>query len=716
MILRLCKSPVLLALALTMPAAAQVQYNPSGKTDYTDFENDTLQLERVTVTGVGGSRFKASHLTSNTEIIGQQQLVRAACCNLGESFTTNPSVDVNYSDAATGARQIKLLGLSGTYVQMLTENVPNLRGAAIPYGLGYIPGPWMQSIQVSKGASSVRNGYESTTGQINIEYLKPQSVDQVAGNVYYDARQKLELNLMAGTHLLGNVLGEEMGQSPLSTSLLLHYEDRQTDHDENNDGFMDMPKQRQLNGMWRAAYVSPHWISQLFVRGLREERESGQSHHHLPSRPDVEHYGIEVNTNRYEAQWKNALILDPDHATSVAMMLHGSWHDAENVFGHRLYNVLQKNGYAQLMYETDFTPSHNLSAGLSVNHDYYDEDLSQSSPIYTIGSPQVGEEAQSTPNIVRYKSSETTVGAYAQYTYKLQDQLSVIAGIRADHSDLYRRWFFTPRFHVKYSPNQVFTLRASAGKGYRTPHALAENVSVLASSRDIIGDYGVHEQEEAWNYGLSTSLNLNVCDKPLEVNAEYYYTDFRHQMIMEYENLVMIGSYQPRYSVHFGDLDGKSYSHTLQVDVSYPLFEGFNALAAFRYNDARTTYTSLFRPVGTLHRRPLTSRYKGLLSLTYKTPLEFWQFDVTGQLNGPGELYDHETRYPSYFQLQAQITREFRYFSLYAGGENLTNYVIDNPIIMAQNPWHYEFDATQVWGPTEGAMFYVGLRFKFERD
>jgi len=713
-----------------LSASAQVQYNPSGKTEYTDFENDTLQLERVTVTGQGGSRLKASHLTSNTEIIGQQQLVRAACCNLGESFTTNPSVDVNYSDAATGARQIKLLGLSGTYVQMLTENVPNLRGAAIPFGLGYIPGPWMQSIQVSKGASSVRNGYESTTGQINIEYLKPQGVDHLNGNVYYDAKQKFELNLMAGSHILGNLLGDEFGQSPLSTSLLLHFEDCQTDHDANGDGFMDMPKQRQWNGMWRAAYVSPKWISQFFVRGLREERESGMSHKHTVL-TGIEHYGIEINTNRYETQWKNALILDPDHSTSLALMLHGSWHDAEHTFGHRQYDVLQKNGYAQLMYETDLNEHHNLSVGLSMNHDYYKELYLQYEPAL-VSETTIHNGPYSYYSETHSWSKETTSGAYAQYTYKVDDMLSVIAGIRADYTDFYQHWFVTPRFHVKYSPNDVFTLRASAGKGYRTPHVMAENVSLLATGRpfcyiDGIINLGSEEsvlpkQEEAWNYGITAGLNLTVVDKPLEINAEYYYTDFKQQLVLDYDDNSV--TYQQlgldSYPITVYNLKGKSFSHTLQVDASYPFFEGFNALVAFRYNDARTTYRTLLdnmgRKDGELMRRPLTSRYKGLVTLTYKTPLEFWQFDVTGQLNGPGVLRDHKTEYPSYFQLQAQVTREFRHFTIYAGGENLTNYIIDNPIINASDPWSSAFDASQVWGPTEGAMVYIGIRWNFERD
>ena len=695
------KSTLFLLALLPALSWAQRPDGQSVKTEYTDFENDTLLLDQVEVNMARGNRLKVQHVTTNTEIIGQQQLVMAACCNLGESFVTNPSVDVNYSDAATGAKQIKLLGLSGTYVQMMTENVPNLRGAAIPFALSFVPGPWMQSIQVSKGASSVRNGYESTTGQINIEYLKPQAIDGVRANAYLDNKLKYELNLDASHHFTDR----------FSASILTHFEDRQEAHDGNGDGFVDMPKQRQWNVMPRLAYVAPRWISQLFVRALHDERASGQIGHHAQLHSELP-YVIGIETDRYEAQWKNGFPFNDGHNTSVALMLHGSWHDAENSFGLRDYNVLQKNGYAQLMFESDLTERHNISVGASVNHDYFKERLTKHRMIYTDNNPHPYDPNPEYDRGQRW--IETTSGLYAQYTYKIDEMLSVMAGFRGDYSDTYRYWFFTPRFHLKYSPNELFTLRASAGKGYRTPHDLAENTPLLITGREpLLLNGDSQEQEEAWNYGLSASLSIPIGGKDLELNAEYYYTNFLHQMVIDHEEQqeVIDGNHLLIQYLVFSKLHGKSYSHTLQVDASYPLIDGLTALAAFRYNDARTTYLD-----GKLHQRPLTSRYKGLLTLSYKTPLEFWQFDVTGQLNGPGELYDHQTRYPAYGQLQAQVTREFQHFSLYVGGENLTNYKIKDPIIHADHPWSQQFDATQVWGPVEGAMFYAGIRIKFEKD
>ena len=632
-------------------------------------------LHNITVKARSGG--KSLHRITNTEIIGKGELIRAACCNLGESFTTNPSVDVSYSDAATGARQIKLLGLNGTYVQMLTENMPNLRGASIPYSLGYVPGPWMQSIQVSKGASSVKNGYESTTGQINVEFLKPQGTDGVRANAYLDSDLKQEVNVDGSIHITDR----------LSTSALLHFENRQTSHDRNSDGFIDMPKLQQLNGMWRMAYVSPSWISQLSIKALHDNRLSGMSHH-SQHQADVEHYGIEIATNRLEAQWKNGFTLNTAHNTSLALMLNGSIHDADNQFGKTIYDVNQKNGYAQLMFETDLAHDHNMSIGASANHDTYSQSLELFNSIEgkkgnLFGNPH-----------------ETTYGLYAQYTYKYGEKLTIMPGVRWDYSTEHGG-FWTPRLHIKYSPWELLTLRASAGKGYRSPHALAENVSLLASGKTFLA-YDKLKQEEAWNMGLSASLRLPIADKELEVNIDYYYTDFQNQLIINPDGTAGSNTFA------FENLSGKSYTHAAQIDATYPLFDGFIATGAFRYIDSRATYD------GTLRRRPLTSRYKALLTMGYKTPLELWHFDITGSINGGGELYDR-SRYPAYFQLQAQITREFRHFDLYIGGENLTNYTIGNAIRSASDPWLPSFDATQIWGPLNGAMGYIGIRYKLEK-
>ena len=625
-------------------------------------------VSEVTVTSTSGLRRMGGAVNGVT--IGRQELFKAACCNLGESFTTNPSVDVSYSDAATGAKQIKLLGLSGTYVQMLTEQLPALRGAALPYSLDYVPGPWMQSIQVSKGASTVKNGYESMTGQIDIEYKKPNDMEQVNANLYADSKSRLEANADANIHL----------SEQLSTILLLHGEKNFGHHDDNDDGFLDMPRRQQMNLQNRWKLVTDRYIMHAGLSLLKEKREGGQSTHtHVQSvalstqqtgQPHL--YTITTEADRYEAYMKHAFILSPERQENIALMANGSLHLQDAQYGHQLYDNNEKTLAAQLMYETNLGEAHQLSLGTSLNHYYSHQHLGQ----------------------MHIKERETTGGAYAQYTLTL-DRLTLMAGLRADHSSSFH-WFLTPRLHLKYAPSDLVSLRLSAGKGYRTPHFYAENHFLMASSRPILflSPLG---QEKAWNYGLNTAWNIPLGGRTLKLNAEYYYTHFDSQLIVDY--------YQNAINVYNTD---KGYSHTFQIDATYSILEGLTATAAWRWNDVKSRYH------GQMMERPLTSRYKGLLSLSYAPGLGIWHFDTTLQLNGGGRIVGDE-RFHSFEQLQAQVTRDFRHLSVYVGGENLTNRRQHHPIRGYADPWGRDFDATLVWGPVHGPIFYIGLRYNFER-
>lgn len=689
------KLRILNLLLLTFPQLAWAQ------TGYTDFENDTLVLNQVEVRAASG-RVKNGISPLNTETIGREELFRAACCNLSESFNTNPSVDVNYSDAATGAKQIKLLGLSGTYVQMLNENIPAYQGAAIPFALGYVPGTWMQSIQVSKGASSVKNGFEGLTGQINIEYLKPQGTEQVNGNLYLDSKLKLDANADAEMHLTDK----------LSTALLLHYEQSTLDHDGNHDNFSDMPRVRQYNVMNRWAWVSSKLISQLVVRGLKEKRQSGQSKHAgTLSYPTAfgsmaKPYGIEMNTDHVEATWKNALVLNRENNANIAAIGSITYHDAQNTFGMNTFDVNQVILYGQLLFEMDLDERQSISTGASLTLDDYSHNL-QMYDFYNLS--RIGGHIEN--------GLEKTAGIYAQYTYKLGEKLSAMAGFRGDYSGLWGK-FFTPRLHVKYSPFEWGSVRLSFGKGYRSPHALAENLPLLASGRRI--EYtkpspanGRLKQEEGWNAGTSISLNVPLADEELLINADYYYTWFKNQVVVDRDQ----AGWLLFYNLPEG---GKSYSQVMQIDVTYPFKWGISATAAFRYQDVQTTYwLNEDKTIKYLRMQPLTSRYKALLTVSWHDPLELWKADVTYQLNGDGRLPDPVNKawrnhYNAFGQLSAQVTREFQHYSVYAGAENLTGFKQKNPIIGYENPFGSDFDATMVWGPTEGAMFYVGVRVNFE--
>lgn len=647
-------------LLYTTNAIAQNQ------TEYNDsiYKDQELHEVKVVANKIGTTRMTG---VQNGMNINKNELFKAACCNLGESFTTNPSVDVAYSDATTGARQIKLLGLSGTYVQMLTENMPNFRGAAIPYSLGYVPGPWMKGIQVSKGSASVKNGYESITGQINIDYLQPEDEQKIEANVFADSKSRIEANANANVHIAKG----------LATEVLLHHENILKNHDDNGDKFYDMPGREQYNVQNRWVYKGDRYIFHGGLGALKEIRTSGQDEHHAQHIDNL--YRISLHTNRYEGYMKHAFIINPEHGTNIALMSSASMHQLDAKYGNKLYDVNEKNLYGSLMFETNFGSQHNLSMGVSINHDYLKQ------PTYKT-------------------EKETTPGAYAQYTYLLGTTLTAMAGLRIDHSSMYGS-FVTPRFHLKYTPIDAVSIRLSAGKGYRTVFGMAEYNYLLASSRQLrIADH--LKQEEAWNYGASAAFYIPLFGKTMKLNAEYYYTRFGNQAVVDYDSKAGI--------IAIDNLNGKSYSHTMQIDASYPVLKGLELTAAYRLNDVKCTYN------GTLKEKPLTSKYKALLTASYKTPLGLWQIDATCQLNGGGrnpEPYalsdgsmSWQRRFKAYEQVSMQVTRWFRHWSIYVGGENLTNFKQKTPIYGAANPWGGDFEPTLVWGPVEGRMVYAGVR------
>ena len=417
---------------------------------------DGVELNEVNIVTRKLGTMKLRSSVMNEDMISSAELSRAACCNLGESFVTNPSVDVSYSDAATGAKQIKLLGLSGTYVQMLTENIPNYRGAAAPYGLGYVPGPWMQSIQVSKGTSSVKNGYEAITGQINVEFKKPQlpEADWVSANLFASTTNRYEANADATLKL----------SKRWSTSLLAHYENETKAHDGNDDGFVDIPQVEQYNVWNRWAYMGDHYVFQAGIKALSETRTSGQANHG-GTMHSGDLYKVGIDTERYEFFTKNAYIFNKEKNTNLALILSTTLHNQDATYGRKLYNVDQTNVYASLMFETEFNPQNSFSAGLSFNYDAYDQH-------YRLEN--------TTDNPLKTFEKEAVPGAYVQYTLNLNDKWMVMAGLRGDYSNEHG-FFVTPRAHLKYNPNDYVNFRLSAGKGYRTNHVLAENNYLLSS-------------------------------------------------------------------------------------------------------------------------------------------------------------------------------------------------------------------------------------------
>jgi outer membrane receptor for ferrienterochelin and colicins len=634
-------------------------------------------LENVTVKGYSkGAHFdRLSPLSS--QVVTKEELQKAACCNLSESFVTNASVDVSYSDAVTGAKQIQLLGLAGTYTQIQAENIPILRGLGSTFGLNYIPGSWMESIQISKGTASVANGYESITGQINVEYKKPWNEEKFYTNLYTNDEGMSELNADYSINV-----GKKV-----TTMLFVHSEYSQSKIDHNMDSFLDHPLVKQYNIFNRWKYKGEKLESQFGIRYLNEERVAGQSNYRVGNFIGIGNpYGIDVNTSRIEGFGKVGYIFIRP-ATSLGLIVSGSVHNQKSIFGLKQYNADQQSLYSNLIFITYLGNTNNsIKTGISYNLDDYTEKL----------------------NTLNQDRKEIVPGGYFEYTYKWLEKLTLMGGLRYDYHNKFGG-FYTPRAHVRYQPIDQITIRASIGKGYRSPSVLAENSYLLASSRQIVF-LELPKMEEALNYGLNITQRYQLFNKELTISTDYYRTMFKNQVVVDMN--------QDVNSIYFYNLKGDSYSNSAQIEISYQPFAGFDVTAAYRLNDVKTTIN------GKLEQKPLLSKYKGLISMGYKTPLKKWQFDYSIQFNGGGRLPDmsgyplalqRSSTFPAYTIMNAQITKLFRKFDTYIGVENITGFMQKNPIISPDTPYGPYFDASMVWGPITGRKIYFGIRIAISK-
>lgn len=698
---------------------------------------DDQQLDEVTIEARRQSVLKSRFSAFDVQSFGQGELCRAACCNLSESFETTASVDVSYADAATGAKQIKMLGLSGTYVQLLTENTPAVRGLAQSFGMEYIPGSWMDAVQISKGTSSVVNGYEAITGQINVEYLKPQTQQPVAVNLMLNTELHAEANLTGGWDI---PIPDDPMLGTLSTGVLAHYQEGAFPMDDNRDGVLDMPLNRNLNLLNRWYYKNDEYTFQLLVRGLHDERHGGQrpthsSQHSAFSSQMSAPYLIDMRTDRVEGFMKNGIVFDEESGMSLGIIAAGSYHDQDNRYGRTQWRASQANGYLNAIFQNTWSDehhhhhhgeaeqeeehelSHKLSAGVSLNYDQYWENL----------------EILKSSNL-QLDRRELTPGIFAEYTLTHGEQLSLIAGVRGDYSTRYGA-FCTPRMNIRYAPFAWWTLRGSVGLGYRSPNIVADNAAYLASTRafDFSHSPLAISQERSLNAGLTTVFDIPVGKRNLQISAEYYYTAFLDGVLVDLD-----ASPDEVRFYNMSDVPGaRSLSHTAQIEASMEVLRGWTVTAAFRYNDVRQTSTVAATGALVLREKALQNKFKGLVTMSYVTPLKKWQFDVTAQFNGPGRMPDgfqhavtntqyyekHGNVYHKWYpQLLAQVTKYWRTCSLYVGAENMTNFKQDRPIAGSYDAngqvildYSQPFDASMVWAPATGWKIYLGFRWALDR-
>lgn len=653
--------------ATSFPASLSVSY--VGYTyDSKEFINNefifylkrSVELDEVNIrSSVNSTKYSVVN-SLNVQTLTVNELQKAACCNLSESFSTNASVDVSYSDAISGAKKIRMLGLDGRYVQITNEGIPLIRGLSSSYGLNYVPGTWIESIQIIKGSGSVVNGFESFTGQINLEYFKPSTADKMYWNVYANSGQRFENNLAL-----------KKIYEKWSSNLFTHFSYHNKEIDENNDGFMDMPHLKNFNVLNRFLYEGSNvFRAQLFVKAMYEDREGGQLSNFLnPYKIDIHNDIIEIGT-------KTGILPDEDQR-SIGLQTSFRRHNQEAQFGDKLYNGLQESVYLNLIRDVKIN-NNTFRYGLNYNADRFEESFNDS----------------------LFNKIDLITGVFSEYNLKIDDYFILVAGFRADYHNN-SQYHYTPRVNVKYNPTDDLALRISAGKAFRISNIFVEHSNFLASNRIV----KVRENllpEVAWNMGFNLTYCFRLFGKEGIINADAYRTEFENQIVVDIEN--------PGF-LNFYNLNGKSFANTLQIDLGYELVERLNIKLAYKINEVKIEYENrgLLQP-------PLTPRDRALVNLSYANTSKDWEFDFTTNFVGESRLPAHQDVKDAFsnpfFVHNSQITKRYDYIEVYIGAENILNFTQDNPIKIADNPTDENFDASIVYAPINGRMIYLGLRYK----
>ena len=651
------------------------------------FLKSTSDLDEVTLSSQKQTTAKSYLKAANTFTVSSDELLKAACCNLSEGFETNPSIDVNFADAVTGTKQIKMLGLTSPYILIATENIPAVRGASQAYGLSFIPGTWVESIQITKGAGSVVNGFESITGQINAELVKPSKDHNFFLNLFGASSERFELN----THFNTQV------SEKWSTGIYLHGNTHQKKHDVNDDGFLDMPLYNQINVMNRWQYTNPEKgiVSFINLRYLNDGKQSGQ----VDFNPGTDKlttnaWGSEIDTERFEGSFKLGYVNPQIPYQSLGFQMAYSHHEQNSYFGQRIYDIRHQSFYSNLIYNSIISDSrHKIKTGISFTYDHYNELV----------------------ETFDYARNDNALGGFFEYAYDNLDKFTMTAGLRVDqHNRL--GFFITPRLHMRYTPWEKAALRASIGRGKRSANIFAENQSLFASSRQINilnsgGQiYGL-DPEIAWNYGISYLQGFNLFGQKADVTLDFYRTAFENQVIVDWEN---------PYEINFYNLEGQSFANSFQLELNYNITNGLDLRTAYKYYDIQTDYTTGRRI------KPLVPKHRVFVNLGYELTGQNkqapWKFDATynwlSEQRYPDtslspEAYQLDVFSPTVGTLNLQVTKVFSTkFEVYLGGENVTNVRQPNPIISPDDPFGANFDTNFVYGPIFGSMYYTGLRYK----
>lgn len=637
------------------------------KSSYVFYLHRVKDLDNVVITAEKESYAISKFNPLHTEMIDQKELRKAACCNLSESFETNASVDVNITDAVSGAKKIQMMGVDGVYTQIQMEGIPYFKGVESSSGIGSMPGTWIESMQITKGAGSIIYGYEPMVGLINLELKKPNNIERAYFNTYINRFGRYEFNFNGG----GKV------SDKWSQASFIHYSGLSTENDGNNDGFRDVPLSQNFAILNRWKYIGERFESQIGVNTYSNKKLGGQIR---TKKGDTSRYGVDLNSNHIDLFAKTAFFFKNKPYQSIGVLYNLKYNDFNGDFGNDIFNTSERRGYVNLVYDGIIkNTNHNIKFGGS----FVAIDLKQS--LLKKNQSFIDNRLELVP------------GVFGEYTYK-GNRFTSIVGTRVDAHNLYGIQV-SPRVHGKYDVKESLTFRFSSGRGFRVPNFISDNVSLMANSFYWENNAQV-KPEKSWNNGISFIKGFSFFNRKSQLVLDYYRTDFQEQLIVDRD--------LKENTIVFNNLEGKSFSNAIQVEFSIEPIRNFKIRMAYKYLDVKAEFG------GVEQVKVMLPKNRGFINLSYTSRNKRWEFDWTTTFIDKARLPNHSIlnkESESFSLTNIQVTHVYKKWEFYLGGENVFNYQQDNPIVDATNPFSDKFDATSVWGPIMGTNVYLGIRY-----
>lgn len=640
--------------------------------------SENIELQQVEVKSKASATFTPLASNMNKEVVSMRELRKAPCCNLSESFETSAVVDANYTNAALGTREIEMLGMRGIYSQIMLDSRPTMYNLAAPFAFDFIPGPWLKGVQVSKGAGTVVNGSDGLAGQINVDLIDPQDGPRLFVNGYANHRNRYEMNIITNKKFNEN----------WSSGTLIHGNQDQHHQDKNADDFIDAPRKRQLNVMQRFHYYGLKWEGQVNVHGILDQRQGGQTQH-----PSPDHVGdlliYDHNQKRLEIFGNVGFVGFKDPGRSIGFQWHVQHHDYDAMYA-RIANGKDQSYYANLIYQEKFgSKKHTLMSGLSMRRSITEEGFSD----------------------LIFNRKEFIPGMFGEYSYNADvadSKFGYTVGLRTDRYGDYG-FRATPRFSARFQVEDYGTIRASAGRAYRMPNVISDNIHFIGLGRyfqiesiglDVANNFGLGYIQKIF-LGGPTELNISV---------DFYHTYFKKQNIQDIES-------ETRNIINRYVDEGSRINYFL-VQNQIQLNSNLGFKIAYKYTDAQYRLTN---------NNPLISRmylpkHRALFTVDVNSDESIWLANFTLQWVGSQRLLDisyyptpgsagRTNKSPSYFLINFHLSRNLGKFEFYSGLENATNYVQEYQIVSPTATGSRYFDATRLYAPNMGIRWYGGFKY-----